>query len=524
MIKMAKNYEKGLLNEYHLLELRNLYLEKENKQLKYEYALLEARNKTLKDKYEYAKNIALNGARKEYEEVINQLKEKDREIARLKSLLNNDGTNSGLSTSKTPLNKKKVIPNSRKKSNKTIGGQKGHPKHKLEKFTEEEINKEETIELKECPKCHGKLIDINQTIDKDVLDYKFIVIKKRVKFKEYKCPCCEKIVHAPIPNDLKEDNQYGPNVKTLILELLNEGTISINRVKRIIKGFSNNEIDLSEGYIAKVQKQAAKNLEEFKSELKKELIKQKLVYWDDTVISINKKQACLRFYGNEKIALYIAHERKNKEGIDKDNILNSLDNTKTVMHDHNKVNYNKSYSFNNIECNAHLQRDLQKVIDNLNHEWAKKLKELISESINKRNEYISKGKMNDEEFSKKFFEEFNEIMLKAIEENKQDNHKYYTDIENTLILRILDYKENYFAWVIDFELPTTNNLSERALRSSKTKMKISGQFQNIQRASDYANIKSYIETAYRNDYNPYEALLLLSMGEPLKISDIKAKK
>ena len=55
-------------------------------------------------------------------------------------------------------------------------------------------------------------------------------------------------------------------------------------------------------------------------------------------------------------------------------------------------------------------------------------------------------------------------------------------------------------------------------------MKISGQFQNIQRASDYANIKSYIETAYRNDYNPYEALLLLSMGEPFKISDIKAKK
>ena len=54
---MAKNYEKGLLNEYHLLELRNLYLEKENKQLKYEYALLEARNKTLKDKYEYGVSI-----------------------------------------------------------------------------------------------------------------------------------------------------------------------------------------------------------------------------------------------------------------------------------------------------------------------------------------------------------------------------------------------------------------------------------------------------------------------------------
>ena len=115
-------------------------------------------------------------------------------------------------------------------------------------------------------------------------------------------------------------------------------------------------------------------------------------------------------------------------------------------------------------------------------------------------------------------------MLEGIEENKKDNHKYYIDIENTLILRIMDYKENDFAWVNDFELPTTNNLSERALRSSKTKMKISWQFQNIQRALDYATIKSYIETLYRNGYNPYEALLLLSMGESLTMADIKAKK
>ena len=141
-----------------------------------------------------------------------------------------------------------------------------------------------------------------------------------------------------------------------------------------------------------------------------------------------------------------------------------------------------------------------------------------------QNDYINKGIKYDEKFTKKFFEEFNDIMLEGIEENKKDNHKYYIDIENTLILRIMDYKENYFAWVNDFELPTTNNLSERALRSSKTKMKISGQFQNIQRALDYATIKSYIETLYRNGYNPYEALLLLSMGEPLTMADIKAKK
>jgi transposase len=56
-----------------------------------------------------------------------------KEVERLKSLLNIDGTNSGLSTSNTPINKKKVIPNSRKKTGRKIGGQFGHVKKKLER-------------------------------------------------------------------------------------------------------------------------------------------------------------------------------------------------------------------------------------------------------------------------------------------------------------------------------------------------------------------------------------------------------
>lgn len=514
------NYNKKLFDDYYKLELDNISLTNEIKYLKYEYKLLESKNKTLQSKIDDMNDIIEHEKNKEKEKYQKIIDEKDKEIARLKSLLNNDGTNCSIPTSKTPINKNKVIPNSRNKSDKTKGGQLGHKKHKLEKFKDEEITEEEEIVLHECPSCSGKLIDTLETIDKDVFDYKLVISKKRVKFKVYKCPCCNKKVHSKIPNELKEDNQYGPNVKTLTLELLNEGVVSINRVRRIIKGFTNNEIDLSEGYIAKLQKISASKLKEFNNELKLRILKQKLVYWDDTVIFVNKKRSCLRFYGDEKIAYYTAHERKNKDGLDEDNILNSLDNQTIVMHDHNKVNYNKDYSFINIECIAHLQRDIQKVIDNLDRNWAKELKNLISNSINDRIVLIKQKKKNDEKFSKEFFEKFTDIMLSAIKENGEAKDEYYRSEEKTLILRILDYKENYFAWVNDFELPTTNNLSERALRGSKTKQKISGQFQNIERANDYALIKSYIETSYRNGTNPYEALFRLSLGKPLTVTEI----
>ena len=518
------NYQKGLLNEYHSLELRFNFIERENRQLKYEYKLLEKRYNTVKYNYESAKEIAAKEERNKYQKQVDeyqkQLNEKDKEIAKLKSLLNTDSTNSGIPTSKTPINKNKTIPNNRKKSNKKIGGQEGHKKYKLKKFKEEEINEVEYIKLDKCPHCDGKLIDTKETIDKDVTDYKLVVIKKRVKFIKYKCSCCGKEVHEKIPNDLKEENQYGPNVKALTLELLNEGVVSINRVRRIIKGFTNDEIDLSEGYIAKIQKNVAKQLEFFNNELKLKLLKRKLLYWDDTVIFVNKKRACLRFYGDEKLAYYVAHEKKDKEGLDNDNILNTLDKETTVMHDHNKVNYNKEYSFNNIECNTHLQRDLQKVIDNLDATWAKELKKLISDGIKQRKDFIENKIDYNEEFSKNFLNKFDDIMLDAMQENKEHGAVYYADTEKILILRLLDYKENYFAWTIDFGLPTTNNLSERSLRGSKTKLKISGQFQNIRRASDYANIKSYIETCYRNNVNPFEALFRLSLGVPFSINEI----
>ena len=91
------------------------------------------------------------------------------------------------------------------------------------------------------------------------------------------------------------------------------------------------------------------------------------------MVKPNKKNACLRFYGDDKIAYYTAHEQKNKQGLDEDQILASLSKEKIVMHDHNKVNYNEEYHFANVECCVHLLRDLKKVVDHLGHEWAKDL-------------------------------------------------------------------------------------------------------------------------------------------------------
>ena len=202
--------EKSFYRDYENLLIKNDELSKENRNLKYTQLLLEKQNNNLRKIEKQLKNKV-----KELEEEHqNLLKEKDFEIARLKALLNMDGTNHGIPTSQTPINKKKVIPNTREKSNKAKGGQIGHKKNKLEKFKDEEVNEEVEHSMEKCPCCNSQAIKKTGEIkEKDELDYKIVVVKRRHKFVEYECEECGKKFHEEIPNNLKEENQYGPQVQ-----------------------------------------------------------------------------------------------------------------------------------------------------------------------------------------------------------------------------------------------------------------------------------------------------------------------
>lgn len=506
---MPANYEKAIYKEYELLLTQNETISGEYKLLRKEHQLL-LKELLLKQKIEteLAEKIAENNAL-------------SKEILRLNGLLNTDGTNSGLPTSKTPLSKKKVIPNSREKSGMSIGGQPGHPKKKLEAFEEHEITETVLHTVDTCQYCGGKVEETEACVTKDELDYEVVVIKKRHRFPVCKCIDCGRNSHQAVPNKLKEENQYGNRVPALALSLMNIGNVSVNKVRKMIYGLSEQEINPSEGYIIKQQKNAMNKLTCFLEELKNRCLSLGTIYWDDTVIAINVSRGCLRFYGDDKTALYVAHPQKDKIGLDKDGILKLLPPETVVMHDHNKVNYNKEYSFSNIECNTHLLRDLQKTTDNLQHQWSIELKKLLQTTNSERNKAIERGEEAfDDSYVKTFYSEFDRIMLLALQEHKSEENQYHSKQEGTLILRIFEYKDNYLSWVVNFELPFSNNLSERSLRGIKSKMKVSGQFQSVETARYYAGIKSYIETCYRNGINEMEALIRLCEGKPYTIKEI----
>ncbi len=490
-------------------------LTNERNQLKKKIKELES---LIDEKIEKAVAKASESITEKYEKII---KEKDQRIFELENRLNINSTNSSLPSSKNPIYQSKIC-NSRKPTDKSIGGQQGHPKSKLEKFKDDEITKTEVHELESCPKCGSHQFDIIEVKERDELDFKLVIIKKRNKFPVGKCRKCGTIIKSEIPMHLHAENNYGPNVKTLAITLNNYGYVSYNRTRKIISGLTQGEINPSEGYLVKLQKQASNRLNNFVFDVKEEIKKSSLVQWDDTTASIaDKEKACLRVYTNTKLALFKAHMAKDTDGMDEDGILQNLPDTCTVMHDHLLHNYCDQYRYKNIECNAHITRKLEGITQNTKHHWSDDMKKLLEETLTKRKEYAEKGiEKFEDNFIKSFDEQYDTIVINGLKEYQEFRHKYEFEKEENLLEFLRDFKENITNWVRDFSLPYSNNFCESLIRFMKSKMKISYRFQSLANAQYFANIMTYTESCGRYGINKAEALRRLFVGNPYSVQEL----
>ena len=472
----------------------------------------------------------IRALKQEYEE---KLREKDRiieeltnRLAHAEALLSHDGTNTGMPTAQTPPGRNKHNPNSRKKTGRKKGGQPGHEKHSLETPDEEEIT--DTVDHYPdeegfvCPGCGGEnCTATGEYEDHYEFDVKITVKKIRHRFYYHRCDDCGTVFGSKYPPNLAGEAQYGSGVQAMILSLANTVNSAMNKTAMFMSGITGGALNPCEGYVAKLQTRAAKGLLQFRDDLKMFLITRRIVYWDDTVVLILTRRACLRFYGDEAVAYYVAHEKKDMKGIDGDGILALLTADTHVMHDHNTVNYNKRFHFKNIECCQHLDRDLQKNSDDTQHGWSSGIKKLITKAVKDRKKAEARG---EDAFSADYIQRFHAELDRHIgdgwKQNADDAGCYAAGDERALLRRIEKYRVNYFMWLEDFSLPTTNNLSERALRGVKSHQKISGQFESVAAADNYALIRTYTETCRRNGINEIEALRRLCEGNPYTVDEI----
>ena len=355
------SFQKEPRRECERLNRENLRLRDQLDFCKRQVATLTASVKNLRE--------SKKAAQEKYNEELAKkdaiIKELTFQLERANARLNHDGTNTGTPTSQARAGQQKTVPNSRRSSGNPKGAPKGHEKSTLNPVSDSEVT--DTVDHKMpdgegCPKCgSADCIPTGESEVKLEYDVQIKVVRRKHRFFYYMCKQCGKIFRSLIPPNLKEKAQYGSALQALLLSLTNTVNAAMNKAAMFLAGITGGALTPCEGYIAKLQSRAAKALRKFRVELKSVLISRSLVYWDDTVIFILQKRACFRFYGDERIAYYTAHEHKNMQSLEADNVLGVLTEDIKVMHDHNTINYNEKFRFENIECNQHLQRDCRRM-------------------------------------------------------------------------------------------------------------------------------------------------------------------
>ncbi len=494
VIDVTRNYELGLFKELEELNKKMDKLFQENK-----HQLLEIHE--LKEE--------LKKYQKLYEEAQKKIEKLLEENEKLKNQNNKNSSNSSKPSSTDMLRPKKSGPNlynSRVKSGKKTGGQFNHEGHSLTKEKIEQKIKEENV----------KVFEIKHTIFGD--SKKEPVIKYRLGMKAM--PIVEKHIFEysestkeKLPKEFYTDVTYTNDFKALVVFMNVQNVMSLNRLSEFIRIVTRNTINLSEGTIINFMREFSNKSTNTIDNIIENVISNLTMYSDETTEKINKHNSYVRNYSNENSTVYKSHLHKGHDPIKEDDILPRFNGT--IMGDHDTTL--DSYGSKRIECNVHLGRYTVEITQNvLDAPWAEKMKTLL-ETGNRTREYAKAYGLdgfkddNYEWYSKKI----DEIIKEAREETKNMSSSFYKKKSKKLYTRLEKNKEKHLAYLKNFSLPYSNNLSESDLRVYKIKLKVSGCFRSKTGSDYFADALSIIKTSKKRKENVLQNIKSIFEGKVL---------
>ena len=424
------------------------------------------------------------------------------EIERLKNNNKKDSSNSSKPSSTNGF--KKVVTNNRTKSNKKKGAQ---PKHEGKTLTNKDIeNLIDEGQIDEVITIEENKNEFNQFF-KPIIRYEYDVEIKQIVTKH--------IIYPNKPTNISNYPViYGNNIKTIEC-LLNQKYMSLDGIQSFIYDSTNNKILTSKGSFYSWNKDIYNKLLDMEYKyIQTQLLNSLVLNVDESPIKISGKQYYLHNISNGTHTLQYVTRHRSQDDIDEFGFLKKFKGI--IVHDHYKMYYN--YGTDNAECNVHVLRYLNAVTQFTNHTWSKKLKELLLEMKELKEEYQSNGidRISNNEYVD-FRNRYLEILSNAKEERKKDISKNsYKKEEINLINRLIKYCDNHLLFLRKFFVPFSNNRAESDLRGIKIKQK-TGKFRSEEGANIYAVIKSCLSTYIKNNINIFNAIFSLLNGKPILI-------
>lgn len=424
-------------------------------------------------------------------------------------LLRRLGVNSGNSSkppSQDPNRKRGGLQKG--KSGKKPGGQKGHQGKTLEicdapdEIISIEIDKRTLPqgEYKEADVERRQVIDI--IVSKHITEYQAQVLIHQGDGKRYT---------AAFPECASAPVQYGSTIRSMATYLSLWQLLPYDRIHEFFSDHA--EIPISPGSVFKFNKEAYERLYEFENIIKQKMITSSVAHADETGINVNGKTIWLHSVSNGCWTLFYPHAKRGNEATDEIGVLPLFKGT--LVHDCWGPYF--KYQCAHAICNAHILRELIAIQENYGYKWAYDTEKLLRQ-LNK--DTILAGGVLSSSAIAEAYKKYDMIMKRGNKESpppepelrKKKGRQKKSKARN-LLDRLIEYRNEILHFIINPDVPFSNNLAENDIRMTKVQQKISGCFRSIEGAKIFCRVRSYLSTCRKNGLSATIALELLFQGK-----------
>ena len=394
------------------------------------------------------------------------------------------------------------------KSERKPGGQKGHNGTSLQPVSDPDEIQPLLIDRRILPK--GRYQDVGyETRQVFDLDISRVVIEYRAQILEDQQG---KRFVAAFPEGVTRPVQYGVGVKVNAVYMSQYQLVPYNRIEDHF--LDQMQMPISAGSVFNFNQEAYDRLAFFDQWVRTQLTSSSLIHGDETGINIDGKRNWLHNASNDKFTYFYPHSKRGCEALNEVGILPLFHGV--LCHDHWKPYY--QYGVSHALCNAHHLRELERAWEQDKQQWAKKMAELLKEINNAT--YDAGGHL-DAIASEVYRSRYRALLAEADiecpapDESQRNGRrgKLARSKSRNLLERLRDFEADVLRFMVEDEVPFSNNQAENDLRMTKVQQKISGCFRSWDGAKMFCRIRSYLSTCRKQGLTSSAALRLLFEGK-----------
>jgi len=442
------------------------------------------------------------------EKLVERINALEQRVAELEARINKDSHNSSKPPSSDWIRTPKSL---RQKSGKDSGGQPGHEGHSLKQVAKPDHIREHPLHgICECGRdlSKGKRRGCERRQVFDTPKPGMEVTEHRA---ETLACACGRLHTAEFPKGVDAPVQYGPHIRSMLVYFSQYQLLPQKRITEAMADLFG--VTLCEGTVNKTIQEMYNRLEATEEAIKSAIQGSPVVHGDETGMYIVGKRWWQHGFSTMLFTYFFCHLKRGRMALKDDGILERF--IGRLMHD-GWMSYFDLDCLHAL-CNAHHLRELVFLNEQCRQRWAGTMIKFMC--------HIKKTVDRAKAAGRKqlalqtlllYRKRYEAIIACGNRANPPQRTRKFSGnrgrIKQTPARNLLDRLEKYtdetLVFMYDFNVPFDNNTSERDLRMSKVKQKVSGCFRSTFGAQAFCRIRGYISTVRKHGLNVFDQIVL----------------